>query len=579
MKRRSSSSAPPAADRTTDYARRVVAGKIVAGELVVRAAKRHLADLVRARKPRAPIAWDVASAEAAIAFFPLLCHSKGKWAGQAFELAPWQAFIVGSLLGWKRPDGSRRFRRAWLEVARKNGKSTLAAGVALLLAFFDGEQGAEVYCAATKRDQARIVWSEAARMVKATPQLARRIRLPKNLDGPHTVANLAYPPTNSKLEPLSAEADTLDGLNIHGAIVDEVHAHKTRAVVDVLETATGARRQPLIVYTTTAGFDRESVAWELHRYAVDLVRGFDAGFADDAFFAFVATIDEGDDWKDPRAWAKANPNLGVSVYEDDLAGKARKAVKIPAEQNRFRRLHLNEWTHQATRWIALEAWDASAGPPINPEDLEGRRCYAGLDLASTTDLTALALLFPDPDGGYTALVFFFMPEAGLEDKAARDGVPYRLWADQGLLELTEGDVTDYDQVEARVAELAEDFEIVEVAFDPWNATALATRLAERGLKMVRFGQGLRDMAAPTKELERLILGRKFRHGGNPVLRAQAGNAAVREDSFGNRKIDKRKSTARVDGLVASVMAVGRATLPSEPAPGPSVYEERGLTIL
>ena len=367
-------------DPTTAYARSVSEGVIPANRLLRLACERHLGDL--ARGAGRGLRFDLAAARHAIDFFGFLRHSKGEWAGEPFTLAPWQAFLVGSLFGWKRDDGLRRFRTAYCAVPRKNGKSTTSAGIGLYLLVADGEQGAEVYSAATTRDQARIVFDEAKRMVATSPALRRRVEL--------LINNLHVAASASRFMPLSSDSSTMDGLNVHGAIIDELHAHKTRGVVDVLDTATGARRQPLLFEITTAGYDRHSICFEHHDYSIKVLDGV---LQDDSWFAYIAAADEDDDWTDAKVWRKANPNFGISVKEDDLARKAEKAIALPGAQNAFRRLHLNQWTEQAERWIDMAAWDA-CDAPVDLERLRGRPCFGGLDLSTTTDVTALAWVFP-----------------------------------------------------------------------------------------------------------------------------------------------------------------------------------------
>ncbi|MCG3168271.1 MAG: hypothetical protein POELPBGB_04075 [Bacteroidia bacterium] len=557
--------AAPAASLVTAYAAAACRGEIVTNRLVRLAAERHLADL-KAGHARG-LRFDEDAAEKAIRFYRLLPHIKGEWAqdgAAGMDLAPWQAFIVGSLFGWKRADGTRRFRTAYVEVARKNGKSTLAAGLGLWLSFFDGEPGAEVYAAATKRDQAKIVWGDARQMVLKTPGLRSRIRV--------FTSNLHAEATASKFEPLGADADTMDGLNIHGAIVDELHAHPSRAVVDVLETATGARRQPLIFYITTAGYDRHSVCWAHHDYTVKVL---EETYPDDTWFGFIAGLDDGDRWDDPAAWVKANPNLGVSVKLDDLERKCERAKQVPAEQQAFRRLHCNEWTESSTRWLDLAAWDRGS-VPVDPEALTGRACYGGLDLSSTTDLTGLVLVFPDGAGGYDVLAFPFVPEEALGRRAERDRVPYPVWRDQGYLTATDGNVVDYDVVESTVMALAERYDLRELAIDRWNSTGTQTRLTAAGITVVPFGQGFASMTAPAKDLEKLVLEGRMRHGGHPVLRWCVGNTVVQQDPAGNIKPAKDKSTERIDLTVALVMALGRAMVHDL---AESVYENRGLRFL
>jgi phage terminase large subunit-like protein len=389
------------------YTRGVMDGSIPACQLVRQCVERHLRDLETASERG--LHFDRASAEHALRFFGFLRHTKGEWRGQVFQLSPWQAFIVWALFGWKRADGTRRFRLAYIEVPRKNGKSEFAAGLGLLLLVADGEPAAEIYSAATKRDQAKIVWGAAQQMVELSPELDGLISHWKSS------LTLAIEKWGSKFQPLGADADTMDGLNIHGAIVDELHAHKTSDVVDVLETATGARRQPLQLEITTAGFDRESICWEHHEYTRQVCEGL---IQDDTWFGFIASIDDGDDWKDPATWAKANPNYGVSVKPDDLARKSEKAQHMPVAQNAFRRLHLDEWTQQNDRFIDIDLWDANAGE-FTEDDLLAQPCYGGLDLSSVADLTAWVMMFPQADDSLRVLARFWCPEERLIDDQNR----------------------------------------------------------------------------------------------------------------------------------------------------------------
>lgn len=538
-----------AVSATTAYAESVVSGDVVAGQLVRWAAERHLRDLETGHERG--LTFDERAAEKAIAFFPLLRHSKGEWAGQAFRLEPWQAFIVGSLFGWKRADGLRRFRTAYLSVARKNGKSTTVAGIGIKLAFFDDEPGSEVYAAATKRDQAKITWSEAQRMVQRSPGFAGRIKAFTN--------NLHDANTASKYEPLSADYNSLDGLNVHGAVIDEYHAHPNGNVADVLESATGARRQPLIIYTTTAGHDNESACHQFDTYICSVLEGT---VDDDAVFGFIARPDEGDAWDDPVSWAKANPNLGVSVKLDDLERQCDRAKQIPREQNEFRRKRCNEWTEQAERWLDLALWDGCDG---DTDDSAGRMCFGGLDLSTTTDLSALALLFPNGDGSYDLDMRFWCPEEGIQKRSQADKVPYDVWARQGYLTPTPGNVVDYEYIELEVEELASRYQIVELGFDPWNATQLATRLLQKGANVVKVAQGYQTLSEPSRELEKLLMGGLLRHGGHPVLRWMAANVAVQEGPNGSIRPSKDRSHERIDGIVAVVIALSRAMVHQQAA--------------
>ena len=551
---------------TETYIAGVLSGTIPAGKLLRQTVERHVRDLKTAKK-RA-LHFDQEAADRVIRFFGILRHSKGEWAGQPFVLEAWQQFALSVLFGWKRKDGTRRFRVAYLELPRKNGKTTVVAGIGLYLLVADDEPGAEIYSAATKREQARLSHSEAIRMVRASPALLKRIRPFRD--------NLHIVGTAAKFEPLGADDNTMDGLNIHGALIDELHAHRTRGVWDVLDTATGARRQPLIVAITTAGTDRLSVCWEQHEYARQVLEGV---IEDDRFFAFIASIDEGDDWRDRKVWAKANPNLGISVKLEDLEARCARAEHQPAAQNAFRRLHLDEWTQQADRWLDLAAWDGCA-QPVDLEEVEGAVCYGGLDLATTTDIAAFVLVVPpeDPEGLYSVIPYFFVPEENVLERVRRDRVPYDAWIRDGLIEATPGNVIDYRAIRAKIEELGERYQIAEIAFDRWGSQAISNDLIEAGFNMVQFGQGFASMSAPTKELLKLVLSKRLAHGGHPVLRWMADNLVVRQDPAGNVKPDKGKSTEKIDGIVALVMALDRS-IRKEGAPTTSIYETRGLESL
>lgn len=537
------------ADVVTAYARRVVDDEIVAGKWVRLACERHLRDLVKGRDRG--LWFNAAMAERAITFFRFLRHSKGEWAGRPFILEAWNEFIVGSLFGWLGPDGFRRFRVGYEEVARKNGKSTRSAGIGLYLFVADGEPGAEVYTAATKRDQARIVHGEAIRMVKNSPDLKRRVRIFKD--------NLHIEATASKYEPLGADADTMDGLNPHGVIIDELHAHKTRHVWDVLDTATAARRQALIFGITTAGVDQRSICYEQHEHAEQVLAGVRQ---DDSYFAFIASLDEGDDWRDDAVWIKANPNLDISVKREDLRRKAKRAEDSPAALNAFLRLHGNIWTQQETKWLTLEVWDRCGGL-IVPEQLAGRRCYGGLDLSATTDLTAFVLVFePEGDEPAPVLPFFWLPEACLSGSSGRPMHvdQYRAWHRQGFLRTTPGEVVNYGFIEQAILEMGRQYHILEIAHDRWGALDLSQRLAGHGFTMVATGQGFASMSAPTQELQALCLASRLNHGGHPVLRWNADCMVVKQDPAGNVKPVKPErgtSRARIDGMVALIMALDR----------------------
>jgi len=513
--------------------------------------------------------FDEQAAGVTVNFFErLLVHSKGEWAGQPFLLQEWQRDdVIRPIFGWKRADGTRRYRTAYIEVARKNGKSTLAAGIALYLLFADGEPGAEVYSAAADRDQASIVFDEAKRMVEATHHLSKLAEVFKRA--------VIVPSTHSAYRVLSADAYTKHGLNAHGVVFDELHAQPNRELWDVLTTSTGARRQPLTVAITTAGFDRQSICWEQHEYARQVLEGV---IEDPSFFGYIAAADQDDDWLDEAVWQKANPSLGVTVKWDYLRNEARKAELTPAYQNTFRRLHLDQWTQQETRWLPLEKWDA-CGAPFDPKLMEGARCYGGLDLASSSDIASFVLCFPSEAGEeerYVWLPFFWIPEENMVDRVRRDRVPYDAWVRDGLITATEGNVIDYAYIIRDVEALGERFNIQEIAFDRWGAFQVSQALEGAGFTMVGFGQGFASMANPTKELLRLVLDGKLIHGGHKVLRWMADNMVVSSDAAGNVKPNKAKSREKIDGIVAGIMGLDRAMRHLQAG---SVYDERGLLSL
>ena len=446
--------------------------------------------------------------------------------------------------------------------------STESAGIGLYMLDADGEPGAEIYSAATKRDQARIVWEEASRMVQRSPALSKRIRTLRS--------NMHVLETASKFEPLGADADSLDGLNIHGAIIDELHAHKTREVWDVLETATGARRQPLIWAITTAGFDQTGICYELREYSIEVLEG---RVQDDTWFAYIATIDESDDPFDESVWIKANPNLGVSVKWDDMRRLAKKAEQLPTALNNFLTKRLNVWTQQETRWIPLDIWDENAGetPAKELEErLKGVTCYGGLDLGSVSDLSAWVMVFPWPDSDdLDVIARFWCPETRLYDEENRYRYQYQAWAREGWLTATPGRAIDYGFIKQQIIRDATQYGLVDFNVDRlFQAHQLSVELIDEGLTVVGMGQGFVSMAAPMSEFERRLLHGQIHHGNNPVLRWMAGNVAVKQDAAGNLKPDKATSQGKIDGIVALVMALDRAM--RHEAPSTSVYAERGV---
>jgi phage terminase large subunit-like protein len=485
-------------------------------------------------------------AQLAIDFFPsLLCFIEGERANDPFELEPWQKAIVAALWGWRREDSTRRYRECFLFVPRKNGKSPFAAGLMLLSAYTDGEEGAQLYAAAASREQAGLVYRHASGMVAREPELARRAKLYKSFK------SIEFPGTGSTFRALASDADNLHGLNVSFVVVDELHSHKNSELVDVLVTATGSRRQPLIVYITTSDFDRPSICNQKHEYASKVRDGI---IDDPSFLPCIWEAEPDDDWTDPASWAKANPNLGVSVKLEYLQRECRRAMAEPAYENTFRRLHLNQRTSVESRWLNLTDWDACKR---TFPDLTGLPCWAGLDLSSTTDLSALVLAF-EVEGVVYLQPHFWIPERKLTEK--QDRVPYEAYRRQGILEVTPGDVVDYDFIRARINELGQTYAIQELRADPWNSTQLLIQLAEQdGFTVTQHRQGFVGMSAGTKELERRVLGRTVVHDGNALLRWQIGNTQLKQDPAGNVKPDKAKSRERIDGAVASIMAVSGIT--------------------
>lgn len=488
--------------------------------------------------------YDENAAERAVQFFTeCLTHTKGEWAGQPLHLDPWQADgIIRPLFGWKRADGTRKYRTAFIMIPRKAGKSTLAAGIANILLFADGEPGAEVYSAAADREQAAIVFEMAKGMIDASEPLRIRSTSYKR--------SIVVPSTASSYKVLSSDAYTKHGLSASGIVIDEVHALPNRELWDVLTTSTGARRQPLTVAITTAGYDRHSLCFELYDYAVKVRDGI---IKDEAFLPIIYEADKDDDWTIPETWRKAHPGLGISVKEEYFAAECDKAQQLPGYENTFKRLLLNIWTEQNTRWLSMESWDKCN---YDLPDLKGKTCYAGLDLATTTDIAALVLAFPI-SGQLHLLSYFFVPQEGIKKRSDRDRVPYIQWVREGHIIATEGAVIDYDFIRAKLNELSEIYHIKEIAIDRWNATHLATQLTGDGFEMIGYGQGFASMGAPTKEFERKVIAGEINHGGNPVLRWMVSNVSIKQDPAGNMKPDKSKSTERIDGVVASLMALGR----------------------
>lgn len=490
--------------------------------------------------------FDAEAADRAVGFFSdCLTFTLAEWRGRPFVLQPWQSAIIRALFGWKRANGTRRYRECLIYIGRKNGKTELVAGLGCLLAFADGEPGSQVICAGSTRDQARLCFNAARRMVQNGETLSSWCKIYQHA--------IEAPESGSHLRVISAEAHSQHGGNLHGIIIDELHAQPNRELVDVLTTSTGSRRQPLVIHVTTADFDRPSICNEKYDYACKVRDGV---VEDPEFLPVIYEVPLDCEWTDESHWPLANPNLGVSISLEYLRRECRKARETPTYENTFRRLHLNQRTQQDVRWLRLEDWDACPSDQIEPASLAGRTCYAGLDLSTTQDITAFVLVFPESDGAITVLPYFWVPEDGARLREKRDRAPYLTWGRQGLVTLTPGNVVDYECVKRDIDQLCKTYRVTEIAVDRWNATQIVTQLQQGGKKICLFGQGFKDLSAPAKDLERLIVSRALRHGGNPVLRWMASHVAAETDAAGNIKPSKNRSTERIDGIVAMIMALG-----------------------
>jgi phage terminase large subunit-like protein len=516
-----------------------------------------------------------------------LRHVKGGSAGEAFILQPWQKKILRRLFGWKsRETKLRKYKTLYLEIPRKNGKSALGAGLALYLLDADGvdynsgpkgevvssggrgwvpEASAEVISAAADTEQAAIVFETAKQMVNANPKMGNRMQIFKRSMVVHATA--------STYKVVSAEASTKHGANLSAVIVDELHAQPDRELVDVLITSMAYRTQPMSIFLTTAGYDKNSICWEYHDYAERVRKGI---IKDPTFLGYIYSAEPGDDWKLESTWRKANPNYGITVQPAYIKEQAQKASEVIAYENTFKRLHLNIWTEQDSRWLPIEKWDACEST-FALEELEGMSCIAGVDLATTTDVTAVSLIFPWPDGTYRHVEHFFVPEEAISIRARRDRVPYDVWTQEGLFHTTPGAVCDYDFIRESFREWATRYKIQQIVIDRWNATQLATQLQGDGFEVAFFGQGFASMSAPMKELNSLILANKIHHRPNAVMRWMVSNVAIEQDAAGNIKPSKRRSKEKIDGVVALVNALGVAI--ATPKKEESIYSSRGVLAL
>ena len=514
--------------------------------------------------------FDEGKAKRTVDFINCLKHTKGKWRGQPFALLPWQETVIRDVFGTVKENGYRQYNTAYVEIPKKNGKSELAAGVALYMTCGDNEWGAEVYGCASDRQQASIVFDVAVDMVEQCPALKKRIKPVMS------VKRLVYKPTNSFYQVLSAEAYTKHGLNVHAVIFDELHSQPNRELFDVMTKGSGdARTQPLFFLITTAGTDRHSVCFEQHQKAEDILQGRKI---DPTFYPVIYGASDDADWSSEDVWKKANPSLGHTIDIEKVRNAYLSAKDNPAEENIFRQLRLNQWVKQSTRWMQMEKWDACAFP-VDEREMLGRECYGGLDLSSSIDITAFVLVFPPRNDTekYIFLPYFWIPEENMIRRVRRDHVPYDVWEKQGFLQTTEGDVIHYAFIENFIDDLGKKFHIKEIAFDRWGAVQMVQNLEGLGFTVVPFGQGFKDMSPPTKRLMELVLEKNIAHGGHPVLRWMMDNIFVRTDPAGNIKPDKEKSTEKIDGAVATIMGLDRA-IRNGGSTG-SVYDERGILTI
>ena len=543
------------------YAEAVVGGDIAACKWVRLACQRQLDDLARFKGRNSPYRFNprltdrqgrsFQPADNLCAFVERLPHVKGPLAGQPILLEPWQVFILTTVYGWVKPDGKRRFRRAYIEVPRGSGKSALSSAVALYMLAADGEGGAEVYSLATTRDQARIVFGDAQAMARQSAGFRTRFGVGVGAHNIHVLAS------GSKFEALSAEGSTLDGLNIHFGCIDELHAHKTRTVYDVVETGTGKRDNSLLWVITTAGSNRSGICYEIRTFVTRLL---DRVLDDDSQFGVVYGLDDGDDWALEESLIKANPNWGISVRPEVLLPLQAKAMQMPSAVNNFKTKHLNEWVNADTAWMDMRAWDRCADTGLDLDDYAGQPCWIGLDLASKTDIAALLLVFAhlEIDGAFAVFGRYYLPEDTVH---ATGNSQYPGWMNSGRLTVTPGNVIDFSWIEADLSDFASRFAIQAVAFDPFQATQLSTRMLAEGLPMIEVRPTVLNFSEPMKTLEALVLQEKLIHDGDPVLGWMASNVVAHLDAKDNIYPRKERPENKIDGIVALIMGLSRAITP------------------
>ena len=530
------------------YIRDVLAGRILTSNYVRLAIERHVRDLESG--PARGLRFDRAASQHVIDFFPAFIeHPEGPLAGQPYILEPFQQARLWILYGWKWADtGNRRFKFAYYETGRGNAKSMEASGLALYEFFAFGHSGAQVYSVATDKDTARLVYDTSELMVRHSPYLAERATLHKD--------NMHIPGTASKYEPLAADHTNLLGLRPYFINFDELHMQPNANLWNALTSAMGKCPNPLLQALTNSGFDRNSLCYKQHEYSVKVLLGV---FTDDTWFPWIAALDDGDDWQDERNWIKANQGLGTMMTLKELRESAARARNDPSALNTFLRYRMSVWTDSHAAWMPMDLWDA-CNLPVDMDELAGRPCVGALDLSTISDISAFALVFPPhgTDERWSILPRFFLPRENIQKRVERDRVPYDVWERQGLFILTGGRTIDYDEIREEIKRLKARFDFVEITYDRWNSSDIVKRLEGDGFEMVKWGQGYQDMNAATKRLMELVLNGELSHGGNPVLRWMASNVVVKMDPAGSMKPDKERSPEKIDGIVAAIMALGRA---------------------
>ena len=531
----------------SDYVTDVLQYKLLSNKYVQLACRRQLDDLMNEGTSGFPYVYDPAKGTRVCQFVEQLPHIKGKLAGEKIKLEPWQIFILMTAFSWVHKDtGYRRFRRVYIEVPRGNGKSAMSSAIGLYMMCADGEGGAEVYSFATTRDQAKIVFGDAQQMARRTTGLRTHFGIEVNA---HNINQLK---TASKFEALSAEGSTLDGLNTHFAIIDELHAHKTRAVYDVVETSIGKRTQSMLWVITTAGSNRAGICYEVRGFVKKVLEK--TGSDNTQFGIIYGLDDKDDDWTTEEALKKANPNWGVSVMPEVLLPLQAKAMSMPSAANNFRTKHLNEWVNADVSWMDMRAWEACADPSLSVEDFQGEPCYIALDLASKTDIAAKMLLFVR-DGHYYAFGDYYLPRETV-DKG--ENSQYSGWESLGLLTVTDGAIIDFMVIENKILEDCKQFDVIEVPYDPFQATQLSMRLLNQGVNMVEVRPTVLNFSEPMKQLEALVLDKKFHHNGDPVLTWMVSNVVCHMDAKDNIYPRKERHENKIDGVVALIMALSRA---------------------